>query len=79
VALHQVAATRKQAQARPTAAKPEARTTEPMPPVRPSAASPAEEDSGKGGIRLDDIATAKALLQRVGAQELRKLIDLLAK
>jgi len=45
---------------------------------RPAAKPPATASPAKGGIQLEDIAATKVLLERVGADELRKLIDLLA-
>jgi hypothetical protein len=72
---------RQAAMAKPAvAAKAVATKTKAKPPVQPSAASasPAKGDSGKSGIQLEDIAATKALLGRVGVEELRKLIDLLA-
>jgi hypothetical protein len=48
------------------------------PPPAPQATKQAPETSG-GNILLDDVLTAKELLDRVGADKLRTLIDGLAK
>jgi hypothetical protein len=56
------------------AAKPPAAAKPSMQPT------PAPVPTNKtGGFSLEDIQTAKALLARVGAEQLQKLIDLLAK
>jgi len=75
------AARKKQAKAKPPARMPAAKEPEPKPQVQPSAASasPAKGSSGKGGIQLEDIGAVKELIGRVGADGLRKLIDLLAR
>jgi len=80
VVLRQGAKKMKAAKAKPPAAKPAATKAKPQPPVQLTAAtaSPAKGGSGNAGIQLEDIAATKALLGRVGADELRKLIDLLA-
>jgi hypothetical protein len=43
------------------------------------APAPTEAVHGTGGIGLDDILTAKALVERVGAEQLRSLIEVLAR
>jgi hypothetical protein len=42
------------------------------------AVAPKPQPTGKGGISLQDMAVAKGLLQRVGSEQLRALIDVLA-
>jgi hypothetical protein len=50
------------------------------PAAQPRPASPPRPAAGgSGGISLEDIEAAKGLLERVGADRLRALIDLLAR
>jgi len=79
VVFRQGAKKKKAAKAKPAAARSAAIKAEPRPPVQPSAASaaPARAGSRKGGIQLEDIQAVKALLARVGVDQLRSLIDLL--
>ena len=62
--------------AKPAAPKPSAK-----PAPKPAVEQPYEADNGKktAGISLHDVQEAKDLVGRVGAVQLRELIDLLAK
>ena len=68
-------AAKKAAKAKPAAAKPPVTKAEPKPPMQLTAATASPTE---GGIKLEDIAATKVLLERVGVEKLRKLIDLLA-
>ena len=61
-----------------SAPKPPAPAAAPKPPARPPAKA-AAGGSHSGGIRLEDIEAVQGLLGRVGADTLRRLIDVLAK
>ena len=71
----------KPAAKKPTAPKSAAKTTPAPKAVAPARVPGHETGNGKtsGGISLHDIQTAKDLVGRVGAAQLRALIDLLAK
>jgi hypothetical protein len=65
------------------AAKPPAPAAKKPPAVLPASAAPAQAEGGAGSsggsILLEDVLTAKQLLDRVGADKLRTLLDGLAK
>ena len=65
---------------RPAATKAPAARPTPQPAAAPAppAQAPPRADA-KAGISLEDIAAVKDLVERVGAESLRKLIDLLAR
>jgi hypothetical protein len=66
-----------------SAAKPPAQAAKKPPAVSPASAAPAQAEGGAGSsggsILLEDVLTAKQLLDRVGADKLRILLDGLAK
>ena len=69
---------KKKAATKPAADKPPA----PQPAVAVASVRPAPapvSSKQPGGISLEDLQSAKALLGRVGAEQLHRLIDLLAK
>jgi hypothetical protein len=71
---------RKKRAARQAARKAAAAAVASTPAAQPRPASPPRPAAGgSGGISLEDIEAAKGLLERVGADRLRALIDLLAR
>jgi hypothetical protein len=72
----QAAAKAKKAAKKPAPPKPAPSKggASPAPVARPPLAG-----NGRGGIQLEDILAAKALVERVGAEQLRALIDALAR
>ena len=81
-AVRKKRAARKKVQAKaPSAARTVApKSPAPKPQAKPApAAAPARASNGKSGFQLEDIQTVKALVARVGINELRALIGVLSK
>jgi hypothetical protein len=52
---------------------------QPEPLVRPSAPTPPAKPAAKNGITLEDIQSVQGLIGRIGAGQLKGLIDLLSR
>jgi hypothetical protein len=64
----------------PAASPPAAKKAAPRPPVRPAPARPAAQPgNGQAAVRMEDLVALQELVQRVGAPQLRKLLDVLGR
>jgi hypothetical protein len=73
------AASRGPAVKKPAAPKPQAAATKPQSPAAPARTHGGNGNEVGDAILLEDVSTTKELLDRVGAEKLRTLIDGLAK
>jgi hypothetical protein len=71
---------RKRSKKAKAASAPAAQKTAPKPPVRPAPARAATQPgNGQAALRMEDLLKLQELVQRVGAPQLRTLLDVLGR